>query len=182
MKSRESSLLPLTGIRVGTIEKVLPYPYFQPPPNHETLHRAYVGIFDPLNLTGKWINQLGSKNNQSYISADKPHLMYGHFNAHFNYSTRTGAVECHSNCFFSTREDLIGLCPFSTEPGDLLVIFHGGPVPYVLREQIGANNDGRERSSKYEFIGECYLEGYMYGLGIEEQEKNGLPTEVFVLV
>jgi hypothetical protein len=66
---------------------------------------------------------------------------------------------------------------------DLLVILYGGPVPYVLREQqFSTNSGGQDLSSRYEFVGECYLEGYMYGLGIEEQEKKGLPRETFVLV
>lgn len=91
-------ILPLTGIRVGMIEELMPYPYFQPSPNHEELHRAYVRLFDPLNLTGKWINQLGSKNNQTYITTDRPELMAGHFNAHSSFSRRTQAVECHGNC------------------------------------------------------------------------------------
>jgi hypothetical protein len=184
MTSQRSPFLPLTGIRVDIISMVTAYPYFQPPANHEGLHRAYVGIFDPLNLTGKWLHQLGSKNDQYYITNDNPQLISGHFAAHSDYSSKTGAIECHSNCFFRTREKgLIGLCPFSAQPGDLLVILHGGPVPYVLREQQFSTNSGsQDRSSRYEFVGECYLEGYMYGLGIEEQENKELLREIFVLV
>jgi hypothetical protein len=181
-KSSESFILPLTGIRVGTIEMVGPYPYYQPPPDHEGLHRAYVGIFDPLNLTGKWAHQLGSKNAHTYKTSDDPNLMQNHFVSHDNFSRRTGAVECHSYCFFRTREGSIGLCPFSAQAGDLLVILHGGPVPYVLRELTGASGDGGEQSSKYEFVGESYLQGYMGGRGIEEQEEKGIPTKIFVLV
>lgn len=182
MKCRESSILSLTGIRVGTIERVMPYPYYHPPPHHENLHRAYVSLFDPLNLTGKWIHQLGSKHAQSYMTADDPTLKRGHFSSHFDFSTRTGAVECHSNCFFNTPEGLIGLCPFSARPGDVLVVLYGGPVPYVLRACPDGRGDGPERTSRYEFVGECYLQGYMDGRAIQEQEDKGMPSEVFVLV
>jgi hypothetical protein len=40
--SRDPSILPLTGIRVGVIEKIMPYPYYQPPPKHEDFHEVYV--------------------------------------------------------------------------------------------------------------------------------------------
>jgi hypothetical protein len=184
-KSRESPFLSLSGIRVDRIEKVMPYPYFKPTGKHEGLHRAYVSIFDPLNLTGKWQQQLGSKNDKSYIGNDSPQLVSGHFSAHSHYSGKTGAIECHGNCFFRTQEKgLIGLCPFATKSSDLVVILYGGPVPYVLREQSDTNrvSGDQEPCGKYEFIGECYLEGYMYGLGIEEQEKNELQGETFTLV
>lgn len=184
MTSRSSPFLPLTGIRVDVISTVTAYPYFQPPVNHEDLHRAYVGISDPLNLTRKWIYQLGSKHDQRYMTNDNPQLISDHFAAHSDYSAKTGAVKCHTNCFFRTPEKgLMGLCPFSAQPGDLLVILHGGSVPYVLREQISSTHSGgQHRSRKYEFVGECYLEGYMHGFGIEEQRNKGLPCETFVLV
>jgi Heterokaryon incompatibility protein (HET) len=183
-ESRKSSLLPLTGIKVDLISEIMPYPYFSPPANHEDLHRAYIGIFDPLNLTGKWTHQLGSKYYDSYVGDDNQDLIWGHYAAHSGYSSKTAAVECHGNCFFLTQErELLGLCPFSAQPGDLIVILHGGPVPYVLREQqIGIDSESHNQSRRYELIGECYLEGYMYGAGIKEQKINGLPSETFVLV
>jgi hypothetical protein len=181
MKS-PGSILPLTGIRVGIIEKVMPYPYYRPPPNHENLHKAYVSIFDPLMLTGKCGTQLGSKHNHNYMNIDDPSLKRGHFNSHLKFSMETGAVECHGNCFFNTVEGLEGLCPIPAKPGDLIVILYGGPVPYVLRAQTSTTDDEPELSSKYEFVGECYLQGYMGGRGIEEKEERGLPAEVFILV
>ena len=181
MKS-PGSILPLTGIRVGIIEKLMPYPYYSPPLNHENLHRAYVGIFDPLMLTGKCGSQLGSKYNDDYMNIDDPVLKRGHFNTHLKFSMKTNAVECHGNCFFNTVEGLEGLCPFSARPGDLIVILYGGPVPYVLRAQTNTTDNEPGWSNKYEFVGECYLQGYMSGRGIEEKKERGLPAEVFVLV
>ena len=184
MTSRRSPFLPLTGIRVDVISTVTAYPYFQPPASYEDLHRAYVGISDPLNLTGKWTYQLGSKHDHSYMTNDNPQLISEHFAAHPDYSSNTGAVKCHTKCFLRTGEKgLMGLCPFSAQPGDLLVILHGGSVPYVLREQhFSTHSGGQHRSRRYTFVGECYLEGYMHGFGIEEQENKGLPRETFVLV
>jgi hypothetical protein len=130
--SRDPSILSLTGIRVGTIEKTMPYKYYQPPPNREVLHKAYIGIFDPLNFTRKWTNQMTSNHTHDYMTSDDPTRKLFHFDAHLEYSKSTAAVECHGNCFFSTREGLAGLYPYSAKSGDLLVVLYGGNVPYVL--------------------------------------------------
>jgi hypothetical protein len=77
---------------------------------------------------------------------------------------------------------LTELCPFSAQPGDLVVILYGGNVPYVLREHPDSIGDGQERDTRYEFVVECYLQGYTEGSGIDEQKEKGMPTEVFTLV
>jgi hypothetical protein len=105
-----------------------------------------------------------------------------HFHAHLDYSKSTAAVKCHGDCLVSTREGLTGSCPFSVEPGDLLVILYGGKVPYVLRERPCGSGDGQERDRSYDFVRKCYLQGYMEGRGIEEQKEKGMPVEVFTLV
>jgi hypothetical protein len=107
----------------------MPYPYFKPPPNHEDLHKAYVRIFDPLNFTGKWTNQMTSNHTHDYMPSEDSTRKLFHFDSHLEYSKSTAAVECHGNCFFSTREGLAGLCPYSAKSGDLLVVFYGGNVP-----------------------------------------------------
>ncbi|KAH9868802.1 hypothetical protein J1614_007876 [Plenodomus biglobosus] len=61
---------------------------------------------------------------------------------------------CHERKFFTTAEGRIGLCPRETRPGDSIAILYGGSVPYVLAPMI----DG-----KWKFIGECYVEGIMFG-------------------
>jgi hypothetical protein len=104
--SRDPSILSLTGIRVG--------------------------IFDPLNFTRKWTNQMTSNHTHDYMTSDDPTRKLFHFDAHLEYSKSTAAVECHGNCFFSTREGLAGLYPYSAKSGDLLVVLYGGNVPYVL--------------------------------------------------
>jgi len=177
--SLSSPLLPLAGYKIDTISTITPYPYFQPPANHEALHRAYVSIFDPLSLTGKWLHQMGSKNDDTYTMDDNRQLMSEHYYAHLEYASRTAAVECHDKCFFRTREKgTLGLCPFGAREGDLVVVLKGGDVPYVIREC--AAGDGSEEV-RYEFIGECYLEGYMFGFAVEEGEAQRLRVEIFIL-
>ncbi|KAL1873037.1 hypothetical protein Daus18300_004179 [Diaporthe australafricana] len=54
-----------------------------------------------------------------------------------------------------TKEVLIGLAPRWARPGDKIFILRGGKVPVILR---GAKVDGL-----YQFIGEAYVHGAMYG-------------------
>ncbi|KAI1412730.1 heterokaryon incompatibility protein-domain-containing protein [Hypoxylon sp. FL1857] len=183
--SSESPLvLPLTGFRLGIIEDVNTYPYFQPPgAGYEDLHIAYVGIFDPINLTGKWNYQLNSKVNEKYIGVEPSEILnesIGHFHAHPHYSRISGGLECRSKCYFKTNEGVVGLCPYAARAGDLVVVLYGGNVTYILRPLTpqGSRPNGVEG---YEFVGECYTQGYMNGEGIQGQKKEGWPNEVFAL-
>ncbi|OTA96500.1 hypothetical protein M434DRAFT_27637 [Hypoxylon sp. CO27-5] len=176
-------ILPLSGFRIGVIKEIKTYPYFQPPgAGYEDLHNAYVANFDPLNLTGKWNYQLNSRVDEKYIGVKPSDITYegkGHFRAHAHFSPVSGGLECHSKCFFSTHEGSVGLCPYSARPGDLIVILYGGDVTYILRSrtQHGGESDEPKR---YEFVGECFTQGYMNGEGIREQGR-GMLTEVFTL-
>ncbi|KAL0955319.1 hypothetical protein HGRIS_004203 [Hohenbuehelia grisea] len=178
----DPSLLVLTGVCIDTIETIQSYPYYTPhEPSGEELHRAYIGIFDPLNFTGKWTHQFGSKHMDSYTTNESPNEKSFHFNAHEDFSKRTGGVECHSECYFRLPDGTKGLCPFSARPGDLIVILHGGNVPYVLR-RCGITADNPESAPRYTYIGECYLQGYMNGRAIVEQKEKNASTETFILV
>ena len=48
--------LRLGGAKISTIASISRYPYFDTAGKHgsEALHRAYVRLFDPLNIAGKW--------------------------------------------------------------------------------------------------------------------------------
>jgi hypothetical protein len=61
---------------------------------------------------------------------------------------------CHERRFFMTASGRMGLCPRSSQPGDTVAVLYGGSVPYVLREV---------QEGRWHFIGECYVEGYMFG-------------------
>jgi hypothetical protein len=54
--------------------------------------------------------------------------------------------------------------PDDTEKGDLICVFDGGEVPYLLRP---AGNDS------YILIGECYLHGIMDGEAMADPQLYG---------
>jgi hypothetical protein len=65
---------------------------------------------------------------------------------------------CHERKFFTTADGRMGLCPQDTEVGDSIVILYGGSVPYVLRD-VGTDT--------WRFVGECYVDGVMFGEAVE---------------
>lgn len=65
--------------------------------------------------------------------------------------------QCRNRSLFFTRKGYIGLGP-NVQPGDLVCIFFGGEVPFILRP----------RQSYYELIGDAYVHGIMEGEIIKE--------------
>jgi hypothetical protein len=57
----------------------------------------------------------------------------------------------------------IGRGPISTSKNDEVWILAGGKVPYILRP---IEND------EYEFIGEAYLDGIMYGEAVGSENRQ----------
>ncbi|KAH7380875.1 heterokaryon incompatibility protein-domain-containing protein [Cadophora sp. MPI-SDFR-AT-0126] len=63
-------------------------------------------------------------------------------------------------CVCATVEGDLGQVPFGTRPGDLICIFKGGIVPFLLRK------DG----DYYQLVGECFVNGIMYGEALDRQD------------
>lgn len=66
---------------------------------------------------------------------------------------------------YITRRGYIGMCPGPTIGGDVVAIFSGARLPYVVRPQPGGE--------RYTFIGEAYCDGMMDGEVLQrEQERS----------
>jgi hypothetical protein len=72
-----------------------------------------------------------------------------------------------SRAYFSTVRGRLGLGPRNMAVGDLVYIVHGAKVPYILRS--------RPTKTEMRFIGDCYVDGVMYG----ESMGEGRTSEVF---
>jgi hypothetical protein len=68
--------------------------------------------------------------------------------------------------FTVTDEGHVGITAAHARKGDMVCVLFGCSIPVVLRP-VGV--EGR-----YEFVGECYLHGFMYGaaVGIEGEVRN----------
>ena len=70
--------------------------------------------------------------------------------------------------FFVSIAGYMGLGPPGMRPGDMLCVFLGGQVPWIIREVDGG----------YVLVGECYVHGLMNGEAIETQH---LPVQDIIL-
>jgi hypothetical protein len=182
-----SLVLPLLGRQIGVIERIGPYPYYADSSEHRALHVAYHNIFDPINSYGTWNAGIQQDDLHELQRLDDPeelrNKLVDHLYAHINCAKETAAFECHPPCFLSTPDGTIGLCPPAAQEGDMIVVLQGGCVPYILRPKHATSSHGGGATMRYTFVGECYLEGYMHGRAVQEQEEGGgsIPTRIFEL-
>ncbi|KAI6753844.1 hypothetical protein HG530_013020 [Fusarium avenaceum] len=59
---------------------------------------------------------------------------------------------------FLTRLGYLGMVPAEGQPGDVVVIFCGGRIPFVLRPL-----DNKDEEEMFSFVGEAYCDGIMDG-------------------
>ncbi|KAK0646815.1 heterokaryon incompatibility protein-domain-containing protein [Cercophora newfieldiana] len=79
------------------------------------------------------------------------------FAAHFGHSQGDMA-------FCVTKTRFVGVVPFGTAVGDVVCVVPGAKVPFLLRKNEREGNKGVET---WRLIGECYLDGIMYGDGLK---------------
>jgi len=71
---------------------------------------------------------------------------------------------------------------------DLVVVLYGGRAPYILQQipasPEAAGAEGGRSQTRFQLVGECFLQGYMYGLATEQPEGSTRPfaEEVFDLL
>ena len=68
--------------------------------------------------------------------------------------------------FCVTKEGRMGLVPKSCEIGDLVCIFTGSRMPFLLRQEM------ETKSSSYELVGSCYIHGVMDGEEMDQESKE----------
>jgi Heterokaryon incompatibility protein (HET) len=79
---------------------------------------------------------------------------------------------CAGRRVFHTCERRLGLGPGILQKGDLICVFLGGTVPYVIRPIT---------KSTYCLVGECYVNGYMFGEAIKEWKDGKRRVQQFPL-
>ncbi|KAF2275964.1 HET-domain-containing protein [Westerdykella ornata] len=72
---------------------------------------------------------------------------------------------------FITKDGYVGLGPRCMTPGDVVVVFCGATIPYVIRPM---------EEGSFRFIGECYCDGIMDGEIVDQRSKED--KEDFLLV
>jgi hypothetical protein len=67
---------------------------------------------------------------------------------------------------FSTKEDLLGMGPKSTQEGDEVWVIMGAKVPFILRPV-----EDEMLTRRYRLVGEAFVLGYMDGEAMQEKRK-----------
>jgi len=72
---------------------------------------------------------------------------------------------CQQRSIFRSGDGTLGIGPMAVRSGDVICVLQGGSVPYVLRPVLDNNNNSGSDAKEgyYWLVGECYLEGYMFG-------------------
>ena len=76
---------------------------------------------------------------------------------------------CTNRRVFFTRSGSVGVGPKIMREGDIIVVFHGGDVPYVLRPH----------GDHYLLLRACYVHGIMYGEAMKAHIEKGDPDTDF---
>lgn len=72
---------------------------------------------------------------------------------------------------FLTKDGYLGMGPAGVEAGDVVVVFCGGRIPFVLRPKesgLVVLSDGKGERKWFEFVGEAYCDGGMDGEAVEK--------------
>ncbi|KIM95548.1 hypothetical protein OIDMADRAFT_170974 [Oidiodendron maius Zn] len=182
LRSTNSMTIALKGIRVTSIAKISPYRYYQQPILSRGIREAYNAIFAPALVRGQWttLSEIDLQHTDvetlARVSEKTTHetAARDHVAAHRAGKSGDGTyLPCHGNCGLETADGAFGLCPSSAQVSDVVVVLYGGRVPYLLRPT--------ETPTEFYLIGECYVEGIMYGEALVSTSCT-LTEEVFLLV
>lgn len=93
------------------------------------------------------------------------------------YARFRGTMKAAPRRLMVTQEGRVGMAPRQAGKGDVICVLLGCSVPVVLRPYRGAEDKDEDLAGLYEFIGECYVDGFMNG----EALVLGKPVEDFTL-
>lgn len=95
---------------------------------------------------------------------------------------------CKSRVFFVMKKandhkspkerKFIGLAPENAKTDDIICVIYGCPAPMLLRK-LEPDGDLENDQTRYQLLGECYVDGFMHG---EASEMLGLVDEEIMLV
>jgi len=80
-------------------------------------------------------------------------------------------LRVHPKAFLMTEDQKMALGPIIAQPGDILCVFFGHHMPYLLRPI----------EQRYRFLGPCYVHGYMRGEAIDRLNQGDFEEEWFEL-
>lgn len=126
--------------------------------------RAYEQFMKELNLFAEMTRLLSTGDDGWEKLQDLEKPQPGETNLSYDENIR----KMHGKKPFVTETGYLGMGPSQAEPGDIIIVFCGGHIPFVLRPSAQSET-GEENMFLY--VGEAYCDGIMDGeiIGKEEQ-------------
>ncbi|CAN9081634.1 unnamed protein product [Alternaria alternata] len=81
-------------------------------------------------------------------------------------------LDANDRCLFISSTEMLGIGPQAMIPGDVVVVLHGGQIPFVLRPA---------ENGLWRLVGECYLYDVNEGRVHREWEEKGSVSEKFTI-
>lgn len=81
------------------------------------------------------------------------------------FSRFRGTMKANTRRPMATTMGHVGLAPTSAQKGDIVCILMGCNVPVILRKH--EQPQGEDSPSLFEFVGECYVDGFMSGEALD---------------
>ncbi|KAM0435864.1 hypothetical protein ACHAPT_002755 [Fusarium lateritium] len=199
LKTSDPLMIRLSGHYVSKIAAISRYPIEHLYPfkhangEQSDICAVFDKIFDPCGFTGLWTLKPNDE------TVEKARVKYrDHVFAHWGYVERPklrvltpsktpepewyetkGVPMCFDPCFFVASDGRFGLCPWPSKEGDVIVVLHGGNVPYLLRP---VKKEDGSSAGTYEFVGECFVEGIMHGEFLESLGATADVHEIFDII
>jgi hypothetical protein len=108
---------------------------------------------------------------------------YNRVSIHLGIETFLGGFwKCRNRGLYLTSDGSIALCSASVKAGDIVVVFLGGNVPFVLRPVL--NGKTADDEEQFEFLGAVsfYGDKWMTGDALAYQQDNEVSTRFFELI
>ncbi|KAI1749089.1 heterokaryon incompatibility protein-domain-containing protein [Xylaria castorea] len=178
----------------------------------QSIRAVFHKIFDPCGLHQFWTLEADPGEDTQYDLARARNCYSDHLRTHWAYCPpekllamappsvdgndergvrlykTANLPTCLDPCFFVATGGYYGLCPWTAQEGDMVVLLYGGNVPYLLRpvsKGISAKESDVDPEDTFELVGECYVQGIMHGEFLNREDRGngqGVGTRTFVLV
>jgi hypothetical protein len=137
----------------------------------ESLYKKYLEdhSWDPTCL---------SQDEQEFLQGreNDPRPFKERFEGGYAFSNALGA-SCNGRCFAITEEGYMAIVPPGTKEGDMVCLFMGAQVPFLLRPLSTSDGERSNQKPIYQLVGECYVHGMMDGEGM----RQGLRVQKFYI-
>lgn len=98
---------------------------------------------------------------------------------HFDFAAYAAQL-CVKRRVFVTSRGRLGLGPMTVEQGDVVSVLFGSRTPWIIRRKSSGSEGGDGDS--HLLIGQCYIDGIMFGEATREHLNAGLPITTINLV